>query len=126
MVRRALRIALLESDDLMRALAQRWLAEAGHGVVLVESCCSAPPARVDLVIANVPSPGAAAGVVCRLQATYAAPVLLVSARLRHCQGRSTALPCQLGVRAVLPKPFTKQELLDAVERAVVPPAGAPS
>ena len=125
MVKRALRIALLESDDLMRALAQRWLTEAGHGVVLVQSCCSAPPAQVDLVIANVPSPRAAAGVVCRLQATYAAPVLLLSARLRHCQGRSPTLPCQLGVRGVLPKPFTQQELLQAVERAVRPPRAQP-
>jgi DNA-binding response OmpR family regulator len=125
MVRRGLRIALLESDDLMRELARRWLAEAGHAVVLVESCCSAPAVPVDLVVANVPSPRGAAGVVCRLQTTYAAPVLLLSARLRHCQGRSATLACQLGVRGVLAKPFTQRELLEAVERVVKgPEAGA--
>lgn len=116
-----LRIALIESDDLMRALAQRWLAEAGHEVLSVEPGIGAPAPGFDLVLVNVPSPRQAGELLCRLQARFGAPLLLVSARLRRQQCGSATLPCQLGVRGVLCKPFTQRELLDAVARAVAGP-----
>ena len=124
-VNRCLRIALIESDDLMRALALRWLAEAGHEIQAVNPCGGEALPGFDLVVANVPSPCSAGEVLCRLRALYAAPVLLVSARLQRGQCCSATLPCQLGVRAVLSKPFTRRELLAAVARAL-PPADPPA
>ncbi len=117
-VNRSLRIALIESDDLMRALALRWLAEAGHEVRAVSPCGGEAMPGFDLVVANVPSPRGAEELLCRLRSLYAAPVLLVSARLQRGQCCSATLPCQLGVRAVLSKPFTRRELLAAVARAL--------
>jgi DNA-binding response OmpR family regulator len=116
-----LRIALIESDELMRALAQRWLTEAGHEVLSVEAGAGAAAPGFDLVVVNIPSPRQAGELLCRLQARFGAPLLLVSARLRHQQCGSATLPCQLGVRGVLCKPFTQRELLEAVARAVAAP-----
>jgi DNA-binding response OmpR family regulator len=47
---------------------------------------------------------------------YAAPVLVVSARFRR--GASTGVAQALGVSQVLPKPFTREELLSAVREAI--------
>lgn len=117
-MKQPLRIALLESDDLVRALAQAWLLDAGHQVVTVMSADATPLAGLDLVIADAPSPRSAAALLARLHSIYTAPVLLVSARLNRGQGRSAALAAQLGVAGVLPKPFTRRELLAAVARTV--------
>jgi len=40
--------------------------------------------------------------------------LLLSARFRQGMGSSSSVARQLGVRNVLPKPFTRDELLSAV------------
>jgi DNA-binding response OmpR family regulator len=115
------RIALLESDDLIRAVIERWLEEAGYVLKQMSIEDLKRGNEVDLIIANAPSPRGAAPLVRALQTAHPAPVLLISARFRRDQGASVALPQQLGVRAVLPKPFTRDELLDAVARAVVKP-----
>jgi DNA-binding response OmpR family regulator len=122
-VKHPLRIALIESDELMRALAQRWLAVAGHEVVSVGAGAGAGAAAPGfvLVVVNIPCPRQAGELLCRLQARFGAPMLLVSARLRRQQCSSSTLPCQLGVRGVLCKPFTQRELLEAVARAVAAP-----
>ena len=45
---------------------------------------------------------------------HASPILLLSARFRLGMGSSSSVAHQLGVRNVLPKPFTRDELLSAV------------
>jgi DNA-binding response OmpR family regulator len=45
-------------------------------------------------------------------------VLLISARFRRTQDPSASLASQLGVSAVLAKPFTRDELLSAVDAAL--------
>lgn len=101
-------IAIHEEDDLIRELLERWLGEAGYAV-----SASADQAPC-LVIANVPSPRRAQALIQSLQAVYAAPILALSGRFRRGLAGSAEAARRLGVRKVLPKPFTRKELLTAV------------
>jgi CheY-like chemotaxis protein len=105
-------IVIHEDDDLIRALMDRWLVEAGYAV---RAAGDEPPS---LVIANVPSPTRAQPVIQALQAEYAAPILVLSGRFRRGLGGSAEAARRLGVRKVLPKPFTRKELLSAVKEAL--------
>jgi DNA-binding response OmpR family regulator len=71
-----------------------------------------------LVIVNVPAPRGAEPLIQTLKAVYAAPVLLLSARFRYGLAGSADTARRLGVRKVLPKPFTRKELLAAVEASL--------
>lgn len=113
----AYRIAVIESDDLIRQLIVQWLTQAGHAVTLAQPGTLAD-LQVDLVIANVSSPRSAAPLVRQIKALQHAPLILLSARLGRGQGASTPLAGLLGAAAVLPKPFSHGELMQAVETAM--------
>jgi DNA-binding response OmpR family regulator len=74
----------------------------------------------DVLIADLPSPRRAAEPVRLLRSVHRGAIVLVSARLRCVTGRSRELARELGVSAMLPKPFTRQELLAAVDEAMRP------
>ena len=112
-------IILVESDDLIRDLLEGWLGEAGYRVVTTTSEHS--PVATDkprLVIANVSNPRAASPLIRSLHDAYSAPILVVSARFQRGLGASKGAARRLGVRSVLPKPFTRHELLSAVRAAL--------
>ena len=102
-------IAVHEGNDLMRELLERWLGEAGYSV---RPAAGESPR---LVIADIPSPRVVPSRIEALRAVYAAPILVVSARFRRGLEGSTEAAHRLGVRKVLPKPFTREELLSAVD-----------
>lgn len=112
MVRRKGFIVIQEEDDLIRELLERWLGEAGYALR------PAGEERPCLVIADVPSPRGAQRVIEALQAVYAAPILVLSGRFRRGLAGSAEAARRLGVRKVLPKPFTRKELLSAVDEAL--------
>jgi len=105
-------IVIQEEDDLIRDLLERWLGEAGYSLRADghEAPC--------LVIANVPSPRGAQALIQSLQAVYAAPILLLSGRFRRGLAGSAEAARRLGVKKVLPKPFTRKELLSAVDASL--------
>jgi len=105
-------IVIQEGDDLIRELLERWLGEAGYAVR------AAQDESPRLVIADVPSPRGAQPVIQSLKAAYGAPILVVSARFRRGLAESQEAARQLEVRSVLPKPFTREELLSAVEASL--------
>lgn len=111
-------IVIVESDDLLRQLLERWLGDAGYGVIL--SARNHMPAMVkpQLVIADISDPGSAGDTIGALQAAYSAPILALSARFRRGLGVSSEAAQRLHVEKVLPKPFTREELLAAVREAV--------
>lgn len=110
-------IALIESDPLIQQLTARWLSDAGHRVVLTSVLELRPDMDLDLIVVNIANPRVANQLMSSLGDAHAAPVLLVSARFRRSRQPSPALAHQLGAAAVLPKPYTRDELLAAVEAA---------
>ena len=107
-------ILIVETDDLIRKLLERWLTEAGYAVGFCSPGASGADPTPDLVIVNVSTPRNAEALIRSLEVKYAAPLLVVSARFRRGLGASVELARRLGVRKVLPKPFTREELLAAV------------
>lgn len=99
---------------MLRPLLERWLGEAGYRTVTGMGVTRAQPA---LVIADVPDPQSAEALLRPLRA-YSAPILLLSARFRRGLAGSTETALRLGVMKVLPKPFTRRELLSAVRESM--------
>ena len=101
-------VVVLEEDPLIRPLLERWLGEAGYKVAPMGA------GRPALVVADVPDPESAEPHIRSMQQEYAAPILLLSARFRRGLAGSAEAARRLGVKKVLPKPFTRKELLAAV------------
>ena len=114
-------ILVVESDELIRELLERWLGEAGYAVIAAGQGVMRAPPQADtpgLVIVNVASPRGAQPLIRSLQAVYAAPILVVSGRFRRGLAGSAEAAHRLGVKKVLPKPFTRKELLSAVRESL--------
>jgi DNA-binding response OmpR family regulator len=106
-------IVIVEEDDLIRDLIASSASEAGYEIAIDPM----PSDRVVLVIADCPQPRQARLLVEGLSTRYGAPVLLTSARLsRHAVSDATA--SRFGVRRVLPKPFSRDDLLEAIEASL--------
>ena len=101
-------VLVLEEDVLIRELLERWLSEAGYAV------SEAGDEGPRLVIADVPSPSRAQPLIQSLRAVYAAPILVLSAHFRSGLAGSAEAARRFGVKSVLPKPFSREELLSAV------------
>jgi len=118
------RILVVEPDDQILGLLERWLIEAGYSVV-VESSTTRLRIGGDgevpqLVIIDVADPLGADGIIDSVKQVLASPILLLSARFRRGMASSSSVARQLGVRNVLPKPFARDELLSAVAESIAP------
>ena len=114
-------IVIQEEDDLIRQLLERWLREAGYTVGLVEPKArraKRPEEVPRLVIMNLPSPRVSQPLIDALRQVHAAPILVLSARFRRGLDGSAEAAHRLGVRKVLPKPFTREEFLAAVDQSL--------
>jgi DNA-binding response OmpR family regulator len=107
-------VIVLEEDPLIRPLLERWLGEAGYSVAAL---AGAGEGKLALVIADVSDPQSAEALIRSLR-EYAAPILVLSARFRRGLAGSAETARRLGVKKVLPKPFTRKELLAAVRESV--------
>jgi DNA-binding response OmpR family regulator len=114
-VDRQLFVLLLEDDIQIRELLERWLAEAGYRVA---TTAQSPP---QLVIIDLPRSRGAQTIIQSVQAVYAAPILVVSGRFRRGLAGSAEAARRLGVKKVLPIPFTREELLVAVTESLADP-----
>ena len=111
-------ILVLEPDDLLRALLERWLRGAGYAVHAAAGIGGGHGALPDLIVADLPTPRRSAALLRALRTAYPAPLLLTSGRFGRGLGDSASAAAQLEVRGVLPKPYTEAELLAAVRRAL--------
>lgn len=115
-------ILVVETDEGIRHLFERWLTDAGYEVRIATSgIAAASAAPFDLIILDVPQPRDTVSRIRALRLDGRVPVLAVSARFRRGVAASAGIAKRLGVRTVLAKPFAQSELLSAVESALRQP-----
>jgi two-component system cell cycle sensor histidine kinase/response regulator CckA len=122
------KIVIYEENDLMRALLEEWLSEAGY---LVHAAGSHEPQSggptdgrpADLVIVSVYMPKhAGVQLVSKIQAIHPGiPVIAISGQFFAGLTANGAIAQSLGVQQAIAKPLNRLDLLAAV-RALV---GAP-
>jgi CheY-like chemotaxis protein len=118
-VRSMLKVVLIEEDIAMQALIAEWLTQAGYGVEASRGGAAVPVADADLLIVDVPKLRASDALGVR--AFYpGAPVIGLSAQLARSLPGSSDRAKSLGVAALLSKPCTASELLDAVAGVIGP------
>ncbi|MDB5862393.1 MAG: response regulator [Betaproteobacteria bacterium] len=106
----------------MQDVLVRWLKDAGYAVTscTLHAIGGPRPAALAprLVITDVPNLQAGIAIVEAVRHAFSSPILVVSARFRRGLRASSDVARRLGVSAVLPKPFTREELLEAVCQAI--------
>jgi CheY-like chemotaxis protein len=116
-------IVIIEEDDLMRGLLTEWLIGAGYAVRGRSLRGAQAGEGADLVIVDLYMPRQAGVDVVRAaqQAYPGTPMIATSAQFRPGLGCSWWAARALGVRRLIAKPFTREDLLGAV-RALIGPA----
>jgi len=117
-------IVIMEADDLMRGLLNEWLSAEGYSVRGQRLREPPVPGSADLVILDLYMPRQnGAETVRAVQQSYpGAAVIAISAQFRSGLDSSWWAARALGVRHLMAKPFTRDDLLAAV-RALIGPAG---
>jgi CheY-like chemotaxis protein len=117
-------IVIYEDNDLMRALLEEWLSEAGYLVHAAASHESGSGRPADLVIVSVYMPKqAGAQLVREIQAMHpGAPLIAISGQFLPGLSANGAIAQALGVQQVIAKPLTRGDLLGAVRAIIGPPA----
>ena len=118
-------ILIYEDNDLMRALMQEWLTEAGYRVRAGPPGRTSDPGRAALVIISVYMPKhSGLQLVREIQAAHpGTPLIAISGQFRAGLSTVGTTAQTLGVQQVIAKPFTCTDLLAAVRAIIGPPAG---
>jgi CheY-like chemotaxis protein len=113
-------IVIIEEDDLMRGLLTEWLSGAGYAVREQRLHETSSGELADLVIVDLYMPRQTGAEIVRAvqQAHPGAPVIAVSAQFRPGLDSSWWAASALGVRQLLAKPCTREDLLRAVKAAI--------
>lgn len=116
-------IVIIEGDDLMCSLIKEWLAAAGYSVREAASAGAAAN-HGDLVIVDLSMPRRAGAATVRKvhQANPGVPVIAISAQFHPSLERSQDAARCLGARRLIAKPFTRDDLLTAVQAVIGPAA----
>jgi phosphoserine phosphatase RsbU/P len=117
-------ILVYEADDLMRALVQEWLLEAGYRVRALPSPRAQQAAEAaDLVIASIRRPKqAGAEVVREIKAMHPdTPLIALSGQFRSGLSAAGATAHALGAQQVIAKPLSRSDLLGVVRAMIGPP-----
>ena len=118
-------IVIYEEDDLMRALLEEWLRNAGYRVHGAATIHNAPvQENADLVIVSIYMPKhAGVPLVCETRAAYpGTPLIAISGQFRSGLSTNGATAQTLGVAQVIAKPLSRESLLATV-RGII---GAPT
>jgi DNA-binding response OmpR family regulator len=109
-------IVIYEENDLMRALLEEWLSEAGYLVHATASHDLSSGTLADLVIVSVYMPKhVGAQLVRKIQAFHpGTPVIAISGQFFAGLTANGAIAQTLGVQQVIAKPLNRMDLLAAV------------
>ncbi len=120
-------ILIIETDDLIRALLEEWLSEAGYRVRAGAPREAAGENAAELVIVGVCMPRHAGGELVRAMrdAHPGAAMIAISGQFRPGLAGPCAAARSLGVQQVIAKPFRREVLLDAVRAAIGPARRGP-
>ena len=118
-------ILIYEENDLMRALLQEWLSDAGYRVRAASPGRMGDLGGASLVIVSVYMPKHSGPQLIReIQAAHpATPVIAISGQFRAGLSTVGATAQTLGVQQVIAKPFTCTDLLAAVRAIIGSPGG---
>src|SRR5258707_11673404 len=113
-------IVIYEENDLMRALLEEWLSEAGYRVLAAASHDLHGGTLADLVIVSVYMPKqGGARLVREIQALYpGTPLIAISGQFLPGFSASGAIARTLGVQRVIAKPLARIDLLEAVRSLI--------
>jgi CheY-like chemotaxis protein len=111
-------IVIIEEDKLMRGLLTEWLSAEGYAVRGFPSSNGYAPDHADLVIVDLYMPRhQGATRLCAVKRAYPdTPVIAISGQFRPGLLGSCATADALGVQQVIAKPFSRGDLLMAVNR----------
>jgi DNA-binding response OmpR family regulator len=120
-------IVLYEENDLMRALLQEWLSEAGYRVYTAASHDLMGGRLADLAIVSVYMPKhVGAQRVREIQARHpGTPLIAISGQFLPGHSANGAIARTLGVQQVIAKPLTRTDLLAAVRAIIGAPVSVP-
>ncbi|MDB5861996.1 MAG: hypothetical protein JWQ76_5685 [Ramlibacter sp.] len=111
-------VLVVEPDEAIRQLFHQWLEDAGY---MVCSDSTQPQGqRPALLILDAAQPEHVRRSLLARGLDPSTPVLIASGRFMRGLGASTATAQRLGARRLLPKPFTREELLAAVAGSLDP------
>ena len=115
----ARKVLVVDADPALLALLDEWLAD--HGCDVVHERNSDGADDFDLVVVDIPSPRHGASNVLRriAQDSPGAPILALSSSFFAGIEASGPVARWLGVAGVLPKPVTRDALIDAVDRLLL-------
>lgn len=117
-------IVVLEDDALMRNLLVEWLSAEGYSVrtCTKHDCHEMNDADLAIVDVFMPRQEGASRLRCLQSEHPQTPLIAISGQFRPGLDRSATAADALGVRHVVAKPFSRQDLLAAV-RDIVGPSG---
>ncbi len=117
-------VVIIEEDKLMRGLLTEWLSAEGYSVRSAAPCDTQAPNRADLVIVDVYMPRREGKK--RLSTIRAAhpetPLIAISGQFRSGLAGSCTAADALGVQQVIAKPFSRRDLIRAVQNVIGPPS----
>jgi DNA-binding response OmpR family regulator len=113
-------IVLIEHDLLMRRLLKEWLTAAGYAVREAPLRNGTNHDGIDLIIVDVYMPReSGARIIRAVQRTYpGAPIIAISGQFRPGLAHSGSAARALGARRLLPKPFSREDLLSTVRDVI--------
>ena len=112
------RVLVVDADPALLGLLEEWLAARGCTVEAAQSCADGQRDGFDLILVDIPSPrqGCAEGLKAIAAAHPHTPILALSSSFFPGVDATGAVARALGVAGVLPKPVTRDGLLDALRR----------
>lgn len=127
----SLSILVADDEDSIRSLVEHFLSAAGHTVVVVgnarEACEKMRQHRFDLAITDVLMPdGDGIDLITELKKVQpGARILAMSGGGRYLEGSDyLKLATGLGAHFVIMKPFTWEQLQEAIRQTLASPGGA--